>query len=212
MRKSRKDMLNLALHIVDTKRADFDPGTFEDEYEQALREIIEKKAKGKKIKRAKAPARTNVVSLMDALRASVDAEGRPEPRKSKRAAASRPARKTSRSHSKHKRLAGDRAHVFEFVLFAHYRLCRCDLVLARRPIRARWSHGPSTEVSDLVRHWRGDPTQIAALRSCPPKRGETGPTPSLNPIKLSIRPSLRPTILSSNGLGEGTPWTTTQSL
>jgi hypothetical protein len=62
---------------------------------------------------------------------------------------------------------GGRTHVFEFVLFAHYRLCRCNLVLARQPIRARWSHGPSTEFSDLVRRWRGDPAQIAALRSCP---------------------------------------------
>ena len=101
--KIPKDMLDLALHIVETKRADFDPETFEDEYEQALREIIEKKAKGERIEQAKAPARTNVVSLMDALRASVDAEGRAGPRKGRRATSSRPARKAARSHSKHKK-------------------------------------------------------------------------------------------------------------
>jgi hypothetical protein len=52
--------------------------------EQALREIIEKKAKGEKIERPKQPARSNVVSLMDAPRASVDAEGRAGASKSRR--------------------------------------------------------------------------------------------------------------------------------
>jgi DNA end-binding protein Ku len=66
--KIPKDMLDLALHIVETKRADFHPETFEDDYEQALREIIEKKAKGEKIERSMQPARSNVVNLMDALR------------------------------------------------------------------------------------------------------------------------------------------------
>src|SRR5215813_13901148 len=61
--------------------------------------------------------------------------------------------------------AADRAHVFGFVLFVHYRLCRCDFVLARRQVRRR-PFGPCTEISDPVRCWRGDPAQIAALRSC----------------------------------------------
>lgn len=47
--KVPKDMLDLALHIVDTKRGDFEPEKFEDQYEDALRELIEKKAKGEKI-------------------------------------------------------------------------------------------------------------------------------------------------------------------
>jgi hypothetical protein len=34
--KVPKDMLDLALHIVDTKRGDFDPEKFEDQYEDAL--------------------------------------------------------------------------------------------------------------------------------------------------------------------------------
>ena len=40
------------------------PETFEDDYEQALREIIEKKAKGEKIERPKQPARSNVVRAL----------------------------------------------------------------------------------------------------------------------------------------------------
>ena len=42
--KVPKDMMDLALHIVETKRADFEPDKFEDEYESALKELIEKKA------------------------------------------------------------------------------------------------------------------------------------------------------------------------
>jgi DNA end-binding protein Ku len=73
--KVPKDMLDLALHIVGTKRGDFEPGKFQDQYEDALKELIAKKAKGEKIERPKEPARTNVVNLMDALRQSIKAEG-----------------------------------------------------------------------------------------------------------------------------------------
>jgi DNA end-binding protein Ku len=98
-----KDMLDLALHIVDTKRGDFEPGKFEDQYEDALRELIEKKAKGEKIERPKQPSGSNVVNLMDALRASVKAEGRGEPRKGRRAHVAPAPKKSSRSHGKHKK-------------------------------------------------------------------------------------------------------------
>src|SRR5580658_4264972 len=76
--KVPKDMLDLAIHIVETKKGTFEPEKFEDQYEQALKEIIEKKAAGEKIERPKEPARSNVVNLMDALRASVKAEGNNE--------------------------------------------------------------------------------------------------------------------------------------
>jgi DNA end-binding protein Ku len=62
------DMLDLALHIVETKRGDFDPEKFEDQYEDALKELLRKKQKGEKIERPKEPTRSNVVNLMDALR------------------------------------------------------------------------------------------------------------------------------------------------
>ena len=73
--KVPKDMLDLAIHIVDTKRGKFEPEKFEDHYENALKELLRKKQKGEKIERPKEPARTNVVNLMDALRQSVKAEG-----------------------------------------------------------------------------------------------------------------------------------------
>ena len=101
--KVPKDMLDLALHIVDTKRGDFEPEKFEDQYEDALRELIEKKAKGEKIEQPKQPARSNVVNLMDALRASVEAEGSSERRKPARQQTARTSRKPARGHGKHKK-------------------------------------------------------------------------------------------------------------
>jgi DNA end-binding protein Ku len=74
--KVPKDMLDLAVHIVETKAGRFQPEKFEDEYENALKELLRKKQKGERIERPKEPARTNVVSLMDALRRSVGQEKR----------------------------------------------------------------------------------------------------------------------------------------
>ena len=47
--KLTKDMMDLARHIVETKTGHFKPQEFEDHYEHALKELIEKKAKGEKI-------------------------------------------------------------------------------------------------------------------------------------------------------------------
>ena len=87
--KVPKDMLDLALHIVESKRGKFEPAKFEDEYEDALKELLRRKQKGERIERAKEPARTNVVNLMDALRASLKAgsagaSGRPAKKGKKR--------------------------------------------------------------------------------------------------------------------------------
>jgi len=63
--KISKEMLDLAIHIVNTKKGEFHPKEFEDQYEDALKELLRKKQKGEKIERPKEPARTNVVNLMD---------------------------------------------------------------------------------------------------------------------------------------------------
>jgi DNA end-binding protein Ku len=72
--KVPKDMLELASHIVDTKRGKFDPSKFEDRYEDALKDLLRKKQKGEKIERPKETRPSNVVDLMEALRESVSAE------------------------------------------------------------------------------------------------------------------------------------------
>jgi DNA end-binding protein Ku len=72
--KVPKDMLDIAIHIVESKRARFDPKKFEDHYENAVKELLRKKQKGERIERAKKLAPSNVVNLMDALRQSLQAE------------------------------------------------------------------------------------------------------------------------------------------
>jgi DNA end-binding protein Ku len=93
--KVPKDMLDLAVHIVETKRGEFEPQKFEDHYENALKELLRKKQHGERIERPKQPSKTNVVNLMDALRQSIQAE-----RGGKRPAAA--SRKTARSSGRKK--------------------------------------------------------------------------------------------------------------
>jgi Ku protein, prokaryotic len=93
--KVPKDMLELAAHIVETKRGEFDPQRFEDTYESALQELLKQKQNGETIQRPREERASNVVDLMEALRRSVGKES-PEvsnTKSRKRAAASRTARK-----------------------------------------------------------------------------------------------------------------------
>jgi DNA end-binding protein Ku len=71
--KIPKDMLELASHIVETKSGHFEPD-FEDQYEDALQELLKKKQAGEKIEAPKERAPAKVINLMDALRQSIDAE------------------------------------------------------------------------------------------------------------------------------------------
>jgi DNA end-binding protein Ku len=73
--KISKDMLDLASHIVKIKEGHFEPNKFEDQYEDALKELLKKKQEGKPIERPERPKPTNVVNLMEALRRSVEAGG-----------------------------------------------------------------------------------------------------------------------------------------
>jgi len=85
--KLTKDMMDLARHIVETKRGHFKPEAFEDHYEHALKELIEKKAKGEKIEAPKEQPTGKVINLIDALRRSVQAEkqtARPAPARAKK--------------------------------------------------------------------------------------------------------------------------------
>jgi DNA end-binding protein Ku len=68
------DMIQLAEHILESKRGHFDPSKFEDRYEDALREVIQAKRAGKAPPSTPSPKPSNVINLMDALRRSVKAE------------------------------------------------------------------------------------------------------------------------------------------
>src|ERR1700704_6431496 len=72
--KVPKDMLELATHIVETKKGHFKPEKFEDQYEDALKELLKKKQSGQKIEAPSDREPSKVVNLMDALRRSVETE------------------------------------------------------------------------------------------------------------------------------------------
>jgi DNA end-binding protein Ku len=100
--KITKDMLDLAKHIVGQKSGHFDPSKFEDHYEAALQELLNKKQNGQPIARVETPSKGNVVNLMDALRASLKGTGTrgaqtPAPSKSKKPAKTKPAAKRKAS-------------------------------------------------------------------------------------------------------------------
>lgn len=72
--KADKDMVEIAARIIGQKEADFDPSKFKDAYDEALKELIKAKQKGGVIE-APEPEDTNVIDLMEALRASLKGSG-----------------------------------------------------------------------------------------------------------------------------------------
>ena len=75
------EMLELAQHIIKTKRGKFDPRKFDDRYETALADLVRAKIEGRTIQQRKKAEPEPVVDLMAALRES--------------AAMAKPARRTS---------------------------------------------------------------------------------------------------------------------
>jgi DNA end-binding protein Ku len=74
-----KEMVDLAKHIIATKRGKFEPEKLEDRYEEAVAELIRAKQQGKEIKAPPKPAHGgNVVNLLDALRKSAGTTTRGE--------------------------------------------------------------------------------------------------------------------------------------
>ena len=69
--KADKDMVEIATRLIAQKEADFDPSEFKDRYDDALRDMIEAKKKGQGVVEAPEPEDTNVIDLMEALRASL---------------------------------------------------------------------------------------------------------------------------------------------
>ena len=78
--KITKDMLELAKHIVEQKSGDFEPEDFEDHYEAALIDLINKQRSGVRLPAKAAPkASGNVINLMDALKKSLASEKQAPP-------------------------------------------------------------------------------------------------------------------------------------
>jgi DNA end-binding protein Ku len=78
--KITKDMLDLAKHIVEQKSGSFEPEAFEDHYESALIDLINKKRSGVRLPAKSAPKSSgNVINLMDALKRSLASEKQSAP-------------------------------------------------------------------------------------------------------------------------------------
>lgn len=84
--KPDKAMLEIAEKIIEQKAGPFDPSTFEDRYETALKDLIQSKLKGKKVVSAPEPEDTPVTDLMAALRESLKRSSGGERRPPARAA------------------------------------------------------------------------------------------------------------------------------
>jgi DNA end-binding protein Ku len=102
-----KDMIELAGHILDTKASHFDPSKFKDEYEDALRTLVRRKAAGKPVKAAEPGERGgNVINLMDALKQSLKGAGRARRQSTSHARRTTPrraAKQPRRSSARHRR-------------------------------------------------------------------------------------------------------------
>lgn len=87
--KIKGEMLELAEHIIKTKKGKFDPSKFDDRYEAALADLVKAKLEGKTIEVHKEPKLEKIVDLMAALRESAGLSKKPtskRPRKSPTAA------------------------------------------------------------------------------------------------------------------------------
>ncbi len=128
--KVTKDMLDLAKHIVEQKSASFEPDNFEDHYEAALIDLINKKRSGVRIAAKAAPKSSgNVINLMDALKRSLTNEKQPA-----NEARSAPAEAKAKGNGKKpkKRVEGQR----EMLLPISGKRAKEEPKKAEKPVRA----------------------------------------------------------------------------
>ena len=105
-----EDLLDLATTLIDKKTGKFDASDFHDRYVEALKELIERKKKGKTLnlddgKDEKAPSGSNVVDLMAALKKSIgDGGGKAKASSARKATAKKaPAKKAPAKPAARKR-------------------------------------------------------------------------------------------------------------
>jgi len=68
--KIEGEILELAEHIIGTKKGTFDASTFEDRYEAAVAELVKAKIEGRTLPKKKAPVASKPSNLLQALRES----------------------------------------------------------------------------------------------------------------------------------------------
>jgi DNA end-binding protein Ku len=97
------EMLDLAKHIITTKRGRFDPGRFEDRYEAALTELVRAKLEGRPVEIRKPAPAAKTIDLMEALRQSA---GQGRAKATRKTASRSGAKGKAASRSQHARKAG----------------------------------------------------------------------------------------------------------
>ena len=79
--KIKGEMLDLAKHIIDTKKGSFDAKAFDDRYEEAVAELVKAKIEGRPLPEKKAPTLTKTTDLLQALRESAGRGSPPKPKR-----------------------------------------------------------------------------------------------------------------------------------
>ncbi|MGV1832857.1 Ku protein [Agrobacterium vitis] len=74
--KIEGEMLELAEHIIGTKKGSFDASTFDDRYEAAVAELVKAKIEGRSLPKKKAPTVSKQSDLLQALRESAGIGGK----------------------------------------------------------------------------------------------------------------------------------------
>lgn len=69
--KPNKEELGMAKQLIKAMDSEFRPDKFKDEYQQRLRDMIEKKIEGQEIVAPRQEEQSNIIDLMDALKASL---------------------------------------------------------------------------------------------------------------------------------------------
>ena len=95
-----EELLDLATTLIDKKTGKFDASEFHDRYADALKELIERKKKGKTLnidtdEKGADPRGSNVVDLMAALKNSLGSTGRGTSRAAPKQPAAKPGAKTT---------------------------------------------------------------------------------------------------------------------
>ena len=98
--KPEKELLSLATELIERKAGEFDPKAFKNQYDLALRELIDAKMEHRKPQEIEEPQLgAKVINLMDALKRSVSSGGRSSG-KAAAAAAPAPAKKGKAAKAK----------------------------------------------------------------------------------------------------------------
>ncbi|WP_395448012.1 Ku protein [Aminobacter sp. UC22_36] len=79
--KIEGEMLELATHIINTKKGEFDAKTFDDRYDAAVAELVKAKIEGKALPKKKAPPASKQSDLLQALRESAGIASSKKPKR-----------------------------------------------------------------------------------------------------------------------------------